>query len=910
MMIRRLVFLTMLLAAAGCSSSGDPATEIARAKAAIADGNSGEARILLASIALDEGDPRAAEVELSTLGSVVMSTPEGAAVAIRVALAKNDLELAAQRLDEAAALLPPAQLAKLKASLLLRRNESAAALMVLREAQRQLPEAEDISLQVADTLAAAGNLGPAVDELSGLISRDSPLKADALRARAQLRLRQGSPQEAIQDLKAALSAAPPAWPRVQRVSTELMLVDAMLAAGQLAEGRKQLESVNEKWPGMLGAEMLGAQIDFSEGRAAQAADRLAPIAQSNPADRRLQYLYVNALAQSGRVETATSLLESLVSKDDTDSQARMMLASLYLQYGRPDRVVKLLADLPQSDLANQNAQGKLLSTARQMQQQAVTRMSEIAAELRATPDDPRLKARMAEARVMTGDVSGALSLLGPAHKGQWFAEEASARMAALIARGNEQEVNKLVDQLLNDSPAPGADVLVAAAQAASRFQNSAAASPLLDRAATLKPGDSLIALMRASLAFDAKRYDDAEKRLKEITPGDGDAAAVDVPAALARVAEARGDLDGARKQLQSAMAKSPDSVETAMSLVALEFRAKRPDEANAALEKFLSRKPGGASANAAGNLLFSIGRMEEARSRYRQAVDAEPRNAGYWNSLAQSQLALADREAARESFLKSLELQPDSLEVAGAVVRLSLDKKDVPTAMRVAIAATKSLPGESSSWLLRGVSELSGNRPAEAEQSFARAWALQPSVGAAIGQFRARVQGRVPRAEAPLLKWLEREPADAETRRTLAEYYMAAGQTVAAEKQLETLVKASPNDVVNLNNLAWLLTPRQPERAERYATQAAAIAPGNAAVMDTLGMVQSRLGRHQEAAATLTRAASLAPSEQAIQYHLALVLHRGGKTAEAKAPLRRALANNQGFDGRAEALQLQKEIGQ
>jgi cellulose synthase operon protein C len=924
-MIRSSFLVMLVVALAGCAGSGDPAKEIERARAAIAAGDSGEARIrlkkalgadgslsearlLLATIALDEGDVRTAETELSTLGPAVLSTPEGAALGIRIALAKNDLKLAGQRLDESGLLLPPKQLAFLKANLLRRRNESAEALLVLREAQRQLPDDDDIGLEIADTIAAAGQLGLAAEALSSLIDRNSPVKADALRLRAQLRLRQGSPKQAIEDFKAALSSAPKTWPRVNRISTELMLADSMLAAGQLPEAHKQLQHINDAWPGLTGAHVLAAQIDFAEGRAAQAAERLAPIVQTSPDNRRLQYLLVDALAKSGRTDKAIAVLEQLVDKDSTDSQARTMLASLYLKNGRPDRVVQLLGGGPETDLSNQNAQGKLLASARQMQQQAATRMSEIAAQLRASPDDPKLKALMAQARVLTGDIDGALSLLGPVHKGQWIAEEAGARMSALLAKGDEIAANKLVDELVNRTPVPTADVLVAAAQAAYRYQNPAVAGRLLDRAAVMKPGDSQIALQRATLAFEEKRYDDAEKRLHEIRKDDP--AAVDVAAALAHVAEAKGDVDGARKQLLAAVAKFPDSMETAMMLSALEFRANRPAEANAVLDKFLSGKKDGVAANAAGNLLVRLGRMEEARSRYRQAVDAEPGNAAYWVSLAQSQLALADREAARESLLKSLELQPDSLPVAGAAVRLSLEKNDSATATRVALATTRLLPGESSSWLLRGNAELAGGQPAEAARSFARAWALQPSAAAAIGEYQALVRGKASNVDAPLLKWLAREPTDIQTRRGLADYYMATGQSAAAEKQLEIVVKAAPNDVVTLNNLAWLLTARQPDRAEKYAKQAAAIAPDNASVIDTLGMVQSGLGKHAEAEAALTRAASLAPSDQNIQYHLALVLRRAGKPSEARAPLRRALENAGKFEERENALRLQKEIGQ
>ncbi len=62
-----------------------------------------------------------------------------------------------------------------------------------------------------------------------------------------------------------------------------------------------------------------------------------------------------------------------------------------------------------------------------------------------------------------------------------------------------------------------------------------------------------------------------------------------------------------------------------------------------------------------------------------------------------------------------------------------------------------------------------------------------------------------PRAVEPLQRWLSREPEDAEARHLLADYYLGRGQDAEAREQLEILIRQTPNDVVALNNLAWLL---------------------------------------------------------------------------------------------------------
>ena len=64
----------------------------------------------------------------------------------------------------------------------------------------------------------------------------------------------------------------------------------------------------------------------------------------------------------------------------------------------------------------------------------------------------------------------------------------------------------------------------------------------------------------------------------------------------------------------------------------------------------------------------------------------------------------------------------------------------------------------------------------------------------------------------------------------------------AAVAQLAALLERQPNDVVALNNIAWLLAERDSGAAEKYARRAYSIAPQSAAVGDTLGWVLLKKG--------------------------------------------------------------------
>lgn len=919
----RSALLGMALVLAACGRQVDPATAVADAGQLMAEGKSGEARILLknalakagalpdarvllARIALDDGDARAAGDELSALDAATAATPAAVQVRAEVALALGQLDEARKLLDAAGSSLPELEQAFLRAALLRASGEPAEALLVLRRAQGQASGNERIAVEVAGTLAAMGDLSAAIAELDRHLALPEAGRADALRTRGALKMRQGSSEAAVADLRAALAAAPVTWPAVQHAATQLMIAEALLAGGKTAEVQKELEQLEKRWPGMMGVEVLRAQLALRDGRAREAVDRLDVLTKSAPGNARLQNLLVDALVRSGNLARATEILEQRVAAEkDPDAPARRALASLMMQQGRPDRVIDLLGnrDETAADVARDD---DLLSSARLARRRASEAIATLTAELKTRPDDAALRARLAAAQIANGEPTAALSTLGPMPDRGWTAEQAAARASALLALNNDFEINRLVDRLLD--PAAGADVatLVATADVMHQRRQEAAVSRLLDRAAQLDATNIEVQLRKANVAFEAGRHDEASVALKAII--DHDAGNITAQVAQARVAEARGDLDGARKLLRAVKSTEKGTIEAGLQLAALELRAGQARAAGAAVDALLASSTDASVAHTAGLLLVQHQHFEEARQRFRQAVDRDPKRADLWFSLGQAQLRLDDRPAARESFVRAAELQPEALRAVAAAVRLSIAMKDPATAQRVAAAATKAQSGSAGAWLLNAEAAWARGAFDAAQESYARSYALTPSAAAAVGEFRTRARRGTQRADAPLRSWLSRETKDLATRRVLADYLMTTGSEIEAKQQFELMLRQAPNDLAALNNLAWLLRDSDRTRAEKLALQASAIAPDNPAVADTLGMILVGSGRAAEAVDLLARAAAAAPQDRTLQFHHALALARSKRAAEAREILRKLLGDNMEFAGRAEARRLMEEL--
>ncbi len=114
-----------------------------------------------------------------------------------------------------------------------------------------------------------------------------------------------------------------------------------------------------------------------------------------------------------------------------------------------------------------------------------------------------------------------------------------------------------------------------------------------------------------------------------------------------------------------------------------------------------------------------------------------------------------------------------------------------------------------------------------------------------------------------------------------------------ALSELRALVKQKPDDATALNALGYTLADRTDRfrEAYRYIKRALELDPQNAAIIDSMGWVQYRLGRHEAALRHLREAYSLVQDVE-IAAHLGEVLWISGDKAEAMAILEDALALN------------------
>jgi predicted Zn-dependent protease len=325
-------------------------------------------------------------------------------------------------------------------------------------------------------------------------------------------------------------------------------------------------------------------------------------------------------------------------------------------------------------------------------------------------------------------------------------------------------------------------------------------------------------------------------------------------------------------RLQSTLAQDPE----AMAILAkVQVAAGQPSSAVASLRLMAHKAPGAGDIELA-KLLFSLGRRDEARVAIDGGLVKVPAQFVLW------QMRLADEKQRR-----------------GAKAALALAE----TARSVSGALADTLIGDL--WMDQG-------KPDEAAKAYHAALdtggpanahlLLQRLMRALVGA------NRIDDAAQTIRTWLTGHPADLSAAEALGDLLFSAGRLQEAAAAYQDVLAHDSNNVNSLNDMALVQAQlHQEDQAIETARRAHAIAPGNAAVADTLGWLLVGRGAAQEGL-PLLRQAHQGSGDPVIAYHLAAACEKTGDRAQALALLA-PLVKAPAFSEQAEAMALYRKLG-
>jgi tetratricopeptide (TPR) repeat protein len=288
----------------------------------------------------------------------------------------------------------------------------------------------------------------------------------------------------------------------------------------------------------------------------------------------------------------------------------------------------------------------------------------------------------------------------------------------------------------------------------------------------------------------------------------------------------------------------------------------------------------------------------------RTAVDKNPRSAAAQEAMGRY-LADQNQYAGAQSALeRSVQLSPNWI-----VARITLGDfylsrgkaVDALASYRAAVMAEPNNPDTHYS-LAKGLEASGDHSSAEAEFRASIGLAAQlPLTHIALGDLLSRTG----RTDAGIAEYETATRLEPHSGRALARIGMAEqtrGHPDLAEQAYRKAILTEPNQLVALNNLAWidLQSPPKLDEALSFAQKAVQGAP-TGQFLDTLGWVYHAKRNNQQAVITLKKAIAASPQDPEIHYHLAVAYEASGSLVEALDEMNKSLALHKDFPEAADA---------
>jgi putative PEP-CTERM system TPR-repeat lipoprotein len=906
----------------GCDALTSPAERIERADQEIAAGDYGkasidlrkaldkepnnpEARRLLALALLRLGDAPGARIEIER--ALKDGAPAGATgeLAGEAYLAVGEAKELIDKLDKGTLKPTEPGASVLRGNALNALGQPNEALSHFEKALAADANLVSALVGRAESLAMLGRADDALAELARAQSVAKDGSGDARLLESRILMRRGQFAAAETALVKAQSLPPGSLSVPQRALLIATLSEAYLVQGKVPEAESARDQLAKIAPQAPFTRLLVARIALAKGDYVTAIAELQRLTSTVPNLLEARMLLGTAHISEGNLLQAENVLAALVQSAPDNIEARTLLARVRLQLDRPDAALRVLTPALEGEAADSQAYSVLADAYSRSGNEGLA-LDALERNVRAHPEDEQPKVDLARAYIGLGRPAAAIELLQSVDAGKRTSAMEALLVTAIAAERGPREARTQVEKLIAAKPRDPETLQLASAYFLSQREFERARSYLREiLQQDPKSASALRSLARIDLA--AGDPTGAEKNLREaLALNDADTA---TRLAISGLVFRRGDADAALALAEEAAKKTPTALEPHFAMARMHLARKDAAKARTALDAAVAAGRGRADVvNAAGLLLLESQSFPEALERFRRAAEVEPTNASYWLNVGRSQLAMDQRDAARESLDRALKIRPDWIPAESMRVLLELRTNGAASAIERVKQLRSRQPKDVAAMALEGDVLMAANKPADAARAFAEVEKVQPDAAIAIKSYEAMRAANLSRPEQPLQRWLALKPEDYRVRTALSEFYISSNRINEAIGELEAIHKQVPNSAAILNNLAWMYLQRGDNRAEGVAKQAYELAPGDPSVTDTYGWILISGKQFDRALPLLEKAAKAAADDGDIQYHYAVALAGSNRKDEARTILQRIVSAGQPFGARRDAEKLLADL--
>ena len=595
---------------------------------------------------------------------------------------------------------------------------------------------------------------------------------------------------------------------------------------------------------------------FQMGNFAQAESYLKDYLELAPQDTEVQKVLSATYIQQNKLEDAKLTLQSIASTTTLSESLQLMMAGLEQATGKSEKAAEILNGIidknPESLEAQLQLGQTLLATSNaQLALETLTKAEE------QEPLSTSTKLLIIKAHLQLQQYESALMVVDQLKKLEPDNPQFSSLDGIIyLAEGNQENAKE-------------------------SFKKSQAKYP----------DDILSAHQLALIAIENKNFDEAREYYLAILAYHTNHLPSQIQLGL--VESAAGHPELAQKTLIDAANSHPENPHPKLVLAHIFLLADDPEKAISWLQQIKK------NAQQSPQYLRTLVQAYMQNEQFVLATDTivklnkvKPSPGGYWLE-AKARFEQKDMIGARTALQKAKILKPDTtqfdealFEILVSETEISIQRKNYYAAKKNLVEIKKNLNPMPYLVLSARLEESQGNYLAAAKY-YQQAQKLKPQTKILASLIRVlSLAGLVNQTEELATKWLQQYPDDYPIIYQLANAQLVANHVDKAITNYKKLLVVTPNDIIVLNNLAFLYTDKDPNTAVQYAKKAYMISPQNPAVVDTYGWITLQLGQHEKALNLLRKAHTLNPTIPGIQYHLASALANNAKNSDAIALLR------------------------
>jgi len=368
---------------------------------------------------------------------------------------------------------------------------------------------------------------------------------------------------------------------------------------------------------------------------------------------------------------------------------------------------------------------------------------------------------------------------------------------------------------------------------------------------------------------------------------------------LGRAYVARGQSAQARQQFQKALEIKPDYILARLTLAQMEVGQGEYEAALKSAREILERFDRNNSSARLIEAAALAGQKKygDSKALLNAMVKVSPSSPEIHYQLGAVALAESRYKDAEDSFKRAYELNPANSRPLMGMVQTDMAQHKTDAAMQLLLDESKKAPNrmdllvdlartaqqagkydDAIGYYQRVLDGLDKNSRARGEIYF--------SMGETY-----RNKGDDNNAIAALQKARTVLPDNENVLNSLALTLDTSGHKPEAQKVYETIIRMNPNNVMALNNLAYLMveTGLDTDVALNYAQRAKQLMPDMPEVADTLGWIYLKKGQFDFAVNAFQDLVAKAPGHSTFHYHLAMAYKMKGDKGKAISELHEAL---------------------